>query len=171
MDDIYTQPKPQATWKELRCFGQRTVHIQAVDSGVRWAYGALSHTQKRSCWAPGRRARCEDRTIEQREEKRDEAIKLERHAKKKLAQSEQEAFELLQAYTALDSEATNTSKRLSDPSAEYKDFNLAMLTRSEKQAWVEKIANANKRAEQAMLDTDAAQTAHNQQVAHSEWDC
>jgi hypothetical protein len=41
-----------------------------------------------------------------------------------------------------------------------------MLTRSEKQAWDETIANANKRAEQAMLDTDAAQTAHNQQVAH-----
>jgi hypothetical protein len=92
MDDSYTQPKLHAPEKTLDALVSELFRFKPLtqESAELMARFHTLKSELAEHLADVRAAK-----IEQLEEKRDEAIKLERHAKKKLAQSEQEAFELL----------------------------------------------------------------------------
>lgn len=103
--------------------------------------------------------------IEALEPALDGAILAVRKAKKKLAEFEQEVFASHREFVRLEGAAENASRRLGDLQYEVSRVNSALLTKAEKAVLQQKVATAQRKAEDATLTASHAQTSHNQLVA------
>lgn len=100
------------------------------------------------------------------EQKHEAAIGAEREAKRKCSAISQQVFEARKEHTRLEGVALNAGRRLNDLKKELKQLSPALMTRSEKADWAGKIANAQAKAEQSLLDESMAQEAHNNLLLH-----
>jgi hypothetical protein len=99
--------------------------------------------------------------VEELEAKHEAAIVAVREAKRKYSAASQQVFRALQEHTRLEGVAQNAGRRLGDVKYEFSQLSTALMTKAEKAAWSEKIATAQRKAEQAMVDESAAQTHYN----------